>query len=109
MEPQACAAPTAADRVRALARRRFVWRAGVLGWALPVAVFSTFGTQLLKWTGLIETETVLDFGVWLFRTAPVWGTFAALAYVGLWVVGGVVMGHYLWRRHARRMARRGRW
>jgi len=95
----------AAAAIRAHTRRRFIWRNGVVRFALPVGFFSTLGTQLLRWTGLVRQETVVDFLVWLLRERPLWGVVGWLVYVAMWMLGGLVMGVYLWRRTQRRIRR----
>ena len=94
------------ERVRALGRRRYVVRAGLLGWALPVGLLSTFGTLALKAAGVIDAETVPEFVVWLLRTRPLWGLAALAGYAGLWVAGGIGVGLLLWRRQERRFEHR---
>ena len=100
-------APDPADAIRAYTRRRFIWRNGVVRFALPVALFSMLGVQALRWTGLLRQETVLDFLVWLGRQHLLWGVAGVAVYAALWTVGGLVMGRYLWNRTQRRLRRDG--
>jgi hypothetical protein len=71
-------------QIKARGRRRYVWRAGVIGWGLPV--FAIF------------TPLMLIFGLGTLQLSQTKIAALVMSSLLMWILGGYLFGSSMWRK-----------